>query len=67
MAKALLGHVGVTRDLRLVEENRRLRRRLGELEAECARLRTVNEALAARVPVADDLLEIVPQGEPAFT
>lgn len=54
MAKALLGHVGGT-DLRLVDEVRRLRGRICELEAELARVRAVNDALAAAVPVEDDL------------
>ena len=54
MAKALLGHVGGT-DLRLVDEVRRLRGRITELEAELARARAVNDALAAAVPVEDDL------------
>ena len=53
MAKALLGHVGA--DLRLVDEVRRLRGRISELEAELARARAVNDALAAAVPVEDDL------------
>ena len=54
MAKALLGHVTGT-DLRLVDEVRRLRGRISELEAELARVRSVNDALAAAVPVEDDL------------
>jgi hypothetical protein len=66
MAKALLGHVGVAPDLRVVEENRRLRRRVEELEVEVGRLRGINEALAARVSVSDDLLQIVPDAEPAL-
>jgi hypothetical protein len=66
MAKALLGHVGVSPDLRVVEENRRLRRRVEELEVEVGRLRGINEALAARVSVSDDLLQIVPDAEPAL-
>ena len=55
MAKALLGHVGSGADLRLVDEVRRLRGRIVELETELARVRTVNDALAAAVPVEDDL------------
>lgn len=66
MAKALLGHVGTTPDLRVVDENRRLRRRIDELETEVSRLRSINEALAARVTVSDDMLEIVPDAEPAL-
>jgi len=55
MAKALFGHVGVGTDLRLADEVRRLRGRIAELEAELARARAVNEALAASVTVEDDL------------
>jgi hypothetical protein len=55
MAKALLGHVGSGADLRLVDEVRRLRGRISELETELARVRAVNDALAAAVPVEDDL------------
>jgi hypothetical protein len=55
MAKALLGHVGMGSDLRLVDEVRRLRGRIAELEAELARARAVNDVLAAAVPVEDDL------------
>lgn len=66
MAKALLGHVGIAPDLRVVDENRRLRRRIDELEYEVSRLRSINEALAARVSVSDDMLEIVPDAEPAL-
>ena len=66
MAKALLGHVGVAPALRGVEENRRLRWRVEELEVEVGRLRGINEALAARVSVSDDLLQIVPDAEPAL-
>lgn len=66
MAKALLGHVGLAPDLRVVDENRRLRRRVDELEYEVGRLRSINEALAARVTVSEDMLEIVPDAEPAL-
>lgn len=55
MAKALLGHVGAGADLRLLDEVRRLRGRVGVLEAEIAHLRAVNDALAASVTVEDDL------------
>lgn len=55
MAKALLGHVGVSTDLRLADEVRRLRGRITELEAELARVRAANDVLAASLTVEDDL------------
>jgi hypothetical protein len=55
MAKALLGHVGVGTDLRLADEVRRLRGRIVDLEAELARVRAANDALAATLRVEDDL------------
>jgi hypothetical protein len=54
MAKALLGYVGG--DTRLVEENRRLRRRIGDLEAVVLRLQAENDALAARLHGGDLLV-----------
>jgi hypothetical protein len=54
MAKALLGYVGG--DNRLLEENRRLRRRLADLEAVVLRLQAENDALAARVHDGDLLV-----------
>ena len=54
MAKALFGHVGVAGDPRLVGEVRRLRVRIGELEAELAQARAASDALAASVTVEDD-------------
>jgi hypothetical protein len=54
MAKALFGHVGGS-DLRLVDEVRRLRGRISELEAELSRVRALNETLVAGVTVEDDL------------
>ncbi|MCU1673249.1 MAG: hypothetical protein JWN77_1362 [Frankiales bacterium] len=54
MAKALFGHVGGS-DLRLVDEVRRLRGRISELESELARVRSLNETLVAGVTVEDDL------------
>ena len=55
MAKALLGHVGLGADVRLVDEVRRLRGRVAALESELAHMHAVNDALAASVPVEDDL------------
>jgi len=55
MAKALLGHVGVGIDRQLAEEVRRLRGRIAELEAELARVRAANDALASTLTVEDDL------------
>jgi hypothetical protein len=58
MAKALLGHVGIAPDLRLVQEVRRLQLRVKELEAELA------EAHAAHA------LEVALEGqrrEPAYS
>ena len=40
MAKALIGHLGTAPDLRLVSELRRLQRRVKELEAELADVRS---------------------------
>jgi hypothetical protein len=54
MAKALLGYVGG--DTRLVEENRRLRRRVGDLEAVVLRLQAENDALTARLHEGDLLV-----------
>ncbi len=65
MAKALLGHVGIGSDLRLVDEVRRLRRRVSELETELSRARAVNDALAAAMTVDDDIRLLTE--EPALT
>jgi hypothetical protein len=67
MAKALLGHVGLAPDFRLVADVRRLQARVAELEAELTRLRAVNEALTSHVTVSDDLLLAVSDAEPALT
>ena len=54
MAKALLGHVGMSADPRLVDEVRRLRARVTELSAELTRARAVNENLTGNMLVEDD-------------
>ena len=64
MAKALFGHVG-SPDLRLVDEVRRLRSRVQELEAELGRVTATNEALMASVHVEDDIRILT--DEPALT
>ena len=66
MAKALLGHVGGT-DLRLVDEVRRLRSRVRDLEAELARVSAANDALVASVRVEDDIRMLTMDDEPALT
>ena len=65
MAKALLGHVGVSTDLRLAAEVRRLRTRVAELEDELGRVKAANEALVAAVHVEDDI-RVLTQGEPSL-
>ncbi len=65
MAKALFGHVGPAADTRLATELRRLRLRVRELEAELDHARMVNEALASRIDVSDDLRAL--DREPALT
>ena len=67
MAKALFGHVGIGADLRLVDEVRRLRRRVSQLEAELARATDTHEALVASVTVDDDLRLLTFDDEPALT
>lgn len=68
MAKALLGYVG-GHDPRLLEEARRLRVRVRDLEAQIMRLQVENDSLAAALhddqlmPLADKETE----REPAFT
>ena len=51
MAKALFGHIGVSADPRLVDEVRRLRARVTELETRLDRAHAINDALAAAVTV----------------
>jgi hypothetical protein len=64
MAKALYGHVGVA-DVRLVAEIQRLRTRVRDLESELDRALAVNELLASRVDVSDELRSLYQ--EPALT
>ena len=52
MAKALLGYVGGN-DVRLADENHRLRRRVNDLESVVLRLQAENDALAAQVHEGD--------------
>jgi hypothetical protein len=63
MAKALLGHVGMSTDLRLAEEIRRLQRRVKELEAELAE---THAAQALEAAVAPELLTLE-QRQPAYS
>ena len=65
MAKALFGHIGVSADPRLVDEVRRLRARVTELETRLDRAHAVNDALAAAVTVEDDIRLLTE--EPALT
>jgi hypothetical protein len=66
MAKALLGHLGGP-DPRMLSEMRRLQERVRDLENECLRLQTANDALSADA-AHDDLLTLsVPEAEPAFS
>jgi hypothetical protein len=67
MAKALFGHVGAGTDLRLVDEVRRLRARVVDLEAELSRLQATHDGLVASVTVDDDLRMLTFEDEPALT
>ena len=66
MAKALVGYMNTT-DPRvvahLVSENRRLRQRVADLEAQMLRLQVENDTLAASV--SGDLLTVADQMQPA--
>ena len=63
MAKALLGHVGPSLDLRLVTELRRLQLRVKELEAELAEVRETGD-LEHSLRIAE---QRAAQPEPALT
>lgn len=63
MAKALFGHVGGP-DPRMLNEMRRMQRRIDELEAELMRVRTENDALAAELHHGELLTVAMP--EPAL-
>jgi hypothetical protein len=63
MAKALFGHVGVSPEMRVLSELRRLRDRCRNLEHEVARLEAANAALRQGLAVDDDMLTLsVPDG-----
>lgn len=63
MAKALFGHVGISPEMRVLSELRRLRDRCRSLEHEVARLEAANAALRQGLPVDDDMLTLsVPDG-----
>lgn len=67
MAKALLGHIGGT-DPRLLEEARRLRVRVRDLEAQVLRLKGENDSLAAALHDGQLLdLDAENAREPALT
>lgn len=65
MAKALLGYVGG--DARLIEDIRRLRRRVEDLEAVVLRLQAENDALSAQLSGVEFLVIPDAIGDPAGT
>ena len=67
MAKALLGHIGLGADQRLLEEVGRLRHRVSELEIELLRVQAGHDALVASVTVDDDIRMLTLDDEPALT
>ena len=67
MAKALLGHIGLGADQRLLEEVGRLRHRVSELEIELLRVQDGHDALVASVTVDDDIRMLTLDDEPALT
>ncbi|MGQ0631714.1 MAG: hypothetical protein ACT4P1_11770 [Sporichthyaceae bacterium] len=64
MAKAILGHIGGP-DPRMINEMRRMQRRIAELESELMRIRAENDALSAELHHAE--LLTVSIAEPALT
>ena len=67
MAKALFGHVGIGTDLRLVDEVRRLRARVTDLETQLVRLQSAHDELVASVTVDDDIRMLTLDDEPVLT
>ena len=67
MAKALFGHVGNGTDLRLVDEVRRLRARVQDLEHQLVHLQSAHDELVASVTVDDDIRMLTLDDEPALT
>ena len=67
MAKALFGHVGLGADQRLVEEVRRLRHQVDDLQIQLSRAHAENDALVASVHVEDDIRMLTLQDERALT
>jgi len=67
MAKALFGHVGNGTDLRLVDEVRRLRARVTDLESQLGHLQSVHDELLASVTVDDDIRMLTLDDAPALT
>ena len=67
MAKALFGHVGNGTDLRLVDEVRRLRARVSDLETQLVHLQAAHDELVASVTVDDDIRMLTLDDEPALT
>lgn len=55
MAKALLGHVGIGPDQRLVIELRRAHARISQLQEELERVRAENEALVGSLHMDSQL------------
>lgn len=67
MAKALVGYLGRP-DPRMSSEMRRLQERVRDLENECLRLQTANDALSADAADRDELMTLsVPEAQPALT